>query len=125
MSSKILGIYGEEQACKYLQNRGYVILKKNFRNKLGEIDLIAQDGKVICFIEVKFRKSLNFGEPFESVHPNKCRKIARVALSYLKYTFNSVEIPSRFDVVSIYEDVNKEQRIEHIVSAFDLTYISH
>ncbi len=125
MNNKILGNYGEDYTCEYLQNKGYRIIERNFRNKLGEIDLIAKDGKVICFIEVKTRESLQYGAPFEAVHLAKQRKMARVALSYLKYRFNTVDILSRFDVISIYRPPQGQPTIEHIKNAFDLTYLSH
>ncbi len=125
MSTKVLGNYGEEYACRYLQDKGYKILERNFRNKLGEIDLIAQDAQTICFIEVKTRKSLHCGQPYESVHPYKQRKMAKVALSYLKYRYRTVEILSRFDVISIYYPAEGAPKVEHIVNAFDLTYLSH
>ena len=125
MNNQSLGKLGEEYTCKYLQDKGYKILERNFRNKLGEIDLIAQEGKVICFIEVKTRKSHKYGAPFEAVHSTKQHKMVRIALSYLKYKFHSVEILSRFDVISINFNPAQQPIITHIVSAFDLTYLSH
>src|SRR5438046_1190123 len=115
MNNKILGQYGEEYACRYLQDKGYTILEKNFRNKLGEIDLIAQEGKMLCFIEVKTRKSLQYGAPFEAVGNTKQHKMVQVALSYLKYKFRSTDILSRFDVVSIYRNPQGQTKIEHII----------
>ena len=125
MSNQLLGNYGEERACSYLQNKGYKILERNFRNKFGEIDLIVQDSEIICFAEVKTRESLQFGAPFESVHSSKQRKMIRVALSYLKYRFRTIDVLSRFDVISIYRPKQGEPVIEHIKNAFDLTYLSH
>ena len=125
MTNQSLGKLGEDSSCKYLHNKGYQILERNFRNKLGEIDLIAKDGKTICFIEVKTRKSLHYGAPFESVHSTKQYKLVKLALSYLKYKFNSIEIASRFDVISINFDSNGKPIIEHIQNAFDLSYLSH
>jgi putative endonuclease len=124
MNTRILGNYGEDHTCQYLQDKGYRILERNFRNKLGEIDLIAKDGKFICFIEVKTRESLQYGAPFEAVHLGKQRKMAKVALSYLKYRFGTVDVLSRFDVISIYQPPQGAPIVEHIVNAFDLTYIS-
>jgi putative endonuclease len=123
--NKILGNYGEEQACRYLESKGYVILEKNFRNRLGEIDLVVKEGKVICFVEVKTRKSLQYGAPFEAVHATKQYKMVKMALSYLKFKFRTIDILSRFDVISIYRKPCGEPIIEHIKHAFDLTYLSH
>ena len=125
MNNKILGQLGEDITSKYLQERGYKILERNFRNKLGEIDLIAQDGKMICFIEVKTRKSLTYGAPFEAVHSTKQVKMVRMALSYLKYKFRTIDVLSRFDVISIYQAPQGSPIVEHIINAFDLTYLSH
>ncbi len=122
MSNKILGSYGEFLARQYLQGQGYRILEENFRNKLGEIDLIAQDGKIICFVEVKTRQSLDQGQPYEAVTPWKIRKLSQMAISYLKYKYHSLEIPSRFDVISIVQDKTSAPGIQHIKNAFDSTY---
>jgi len=122
MSNKILGSYGEFLAGRYLKAQGYRILEENFRNKLGEIDLIVQDGKTICFVEVKTRQSLDQGQPYEAVTPWKIRKLSQMATSYLKYKYHSLEIPSRFDVISIVQDKETPPNIKHIKNAFDSTY---
>jgi len=122
MSNKILGNYGESLARQYLLDQGYRILEENFHNKLGEIDLIVQDGKTICFVEVKTRQSLNQGQPYEAVNLWKIRKLSQMATSYLKYKFHSLEIPSRFDVISILYDKTSSPNIQHIKNAFDSTY---
>jgi putative endonuclease len=122
MSNKILGNYGESLARKYLQDQGYRILEENFRNKLGEIDLIVQDGKTICFVEVKTRQFLGQGQPYEAVNPWKIRKLSQMAISYLKYKYNSLEILSRFDVISIIQDKTSSPIIQHIKNAFDSVY---
>src|ERR1039457_810834 len=122
MSNKSLGNYGESLARQYLQAQGYRILEENFRNKLGEIDLIAQDGKTICFVEVKTRQSLEQGQPYEAINPWKIRKLSQMATSYLKYKYHSLEILSRFDVISIVQDKENRLSIQHIKNAFDSTY---
>ena len=122
MSNRSLGNYGEYLAGQYLRSKGYLILEKNFRNKLGEIDLIARDGKTICFVEVKTRQSLQQGQPYEAVTPWKVRKLSQMATFYLKHKYHSLEIPSRFDVISILQDKEGACHIEHIKNAFDSTY---
>ena len=121
MNDKDLGRYGEGLAINFLERKGYHILEKNFKNRIGEIDLIVWDGAVICFIEVKTRRSLSHGMPFESVHYYKQRKMAAIAVSYLKYKFRSPDIMARFDVISIYKDSTGQDHIEHIVNAFDVS----
>ena len=122
MSNKTFGSYGESLARQYLQGQGYRILEENFRNKLGEIDLIAQDGKTICFVEVKTRHSLRTGQPYEAVTPWKIRKLSRMATFYLKHQCHSMETLSRFDVISIVRDKTGTPSIQHIKNAFDSTY---
>jgi putative endonuclease len=122
MSHKTLGNYGESWAREYLQGHGYRILEENFRNKLGEIDLIAQDGKTICFVEVKTRQSLDQGQPYEAITLWKIRKLSQMATFYLKHKYHSLEIPSRFDVISIVQNKTGTPNIQHIKNAFDSTY---
>jgi putative endonuclease len=119
MSNQLTGRWGEDLAVSFLERKGYKIVEKNFKTKMGEIDLIAQDGKMLCFIEVKARKTLTCGMPYESVHYYKQRKIINVALSYLK--FKRLDVFTRFDVVSIYKNSVGEAQIEHIVNAFEVT----
>ncbi len=121
MSNKSLGSYGEALARRYLQQQGYRILEENFRNKMGEIDLIAQEGKTICFIEVKTRQSLAQGQPYEAVTPWKIRKLSQMAASYLKYKYDSLDLPARFDVISILGNASVYS-IEHIKNAFDSAF---
>lgn len=122
MSNKSLGSYGESLAKQYLLDQGYRVLEVNFRNKLGEIDLIAQDGKTICFVEVKTRQSLEQGQPYEAINSWKIRKLSQMATFYLKHKFHSLEILSRFDVISIVQDKDGSPKIQHIKNAFDATY---
>jgi putative endonuclease len=119
MDNKSLGQYGEDLAAKYLQRKGHWILQKNFKNKIGEIDIITKDHGTICFVEIKTRMSLTCGEPYESVHIYKQRKMAKVAMSFLLQKFGTCDVPARFDVVSIYKG-RETERIEHIINAFDL-----
>ena len=122
ITNKALGSYGESLARQYLREQGYQILEENFRNKLGEIDLIAQDGKTICFVEVKTRKNLDQGQPYEAITPWKIRKLSQMATFYLKHKFHTVEILSRFDVISIVQDNENSPSIKHIKNAFDSAY---
>ena len=114
------GESGESIAARYLKKSGYKILEKNYRTSLGEIDIIARDGKTIVFVEVKSRRSVHFGSPKWAVTPQKQRKISMVALQYLKSTRQSTA-KARFDVVAIIASRDKQQ-IEVIQNAFDLAY---
>lgn len=95
-----LGKLGETIALKFLKKRGYKIFEKNFSSPLGEIDIIARDKGVICFVEVKTRHSTAFGLPEESVVGQKRKRLLRIAKFYLKGQA-WVNRNCRFDVVSV------------------------
>lgn len=114
-----LGKRGEEQAAGFLKNNGYRILERNYKNKLGEIDIIAKDNKTLCFIEVKSRTDYKFGYPKEAITYFKQRQLNKVALSYLKQ-YNLFHIPARFDVVSVVFGNQDKTDIELIKDAFSL-----
>ncbi len=112
-----LGKEGEELAGKFLKKNGYMLVEKNYKTPMGEIDIIARDKETLVFLEVKTRESLEFGMPFEAVNYRKRQKIAKVALSYLKRV---KETPScRFDVLSIYCKDSKPE-FELIKDAFEV-----
>ena len=90
----------ENLAEKHLKIAGYRIRVRNFRTKVGEIDFVAEDGNVLCFIEVKGRHTLRFGAPEEAVNAEKQRRIFRAAQAYLQRE-RLEDAPCRFDVVAI------------------------
>jgi len=114
------GEKGESIAVKQLKKEGYKILERNYRTKLGEIDIIAKDGEVITFIEVKARKSEKYGTPRHAVTPAKQKKISMVALSYLKEK-NQFDKKARFDVVTI-NPKSSNSAVSIIKNAFDLAF---
>jgi len=94
------GNWGEDCAAKFLVENGYEVLTRNYRCKIGEIDIIAKNEEYIVFVEVKTRKNIAFGYPRESVTKYKQKKIHYVALNYItRYNLNSSFF--RFDVVEI------------------------
>ncbi len=116
-SAYTLGKSGEQTALRYLERLKYRIIARNFRLFRGEIDLIAYDRKVLVFIEVKTRKSTDFGLPEEFVTPNKQKQIKRIAQGFL--TQNNLEdIECRFDVISLIFDEDEGYSIRHIKDAF-------
>ena len=115
---KQLGAKGEKLAVEFLESQGYSIIEKNFRNYLGEIDIIAKDKDTICFIEVKTRKSDRYDSPFEAVSRRKQTQIIRVALSYLQKT-RQMDSKVRFDVVGIDYEKEESKRIAIIKNAFE------
>ena len=116
MPEKALGRNSEQQAVKYLEKKGYRILGRNFRSRKAEIDIIAEDGAWLVFVEVKSRSSHLFGSPQEAVDSRKQRKIIEAALSYMAAgNGKDVERPARFDVISI-----GPAGLEHIKDAFEI-----
>ena len=112
-----LGDRGEGLAETFLRKKGYRIRERNYRTKTGEIDIIAEDGNTLVFVEVKTRESIACGRPFEAVTAAKKRKLANTALLYLK---NLRQVPPcRFDVVSIYFEKGRPE-CELIKDAFEV-----
>jgi putative endonuclease len=107
---------GEAAAIQYLQAQGYRILERNYRCRFGEIDVIARDGAVLAFIEVKTRRSRAFGPPAMAVTLRKQRHIIKASQLYLARKGDEPEI-CRFDVVTIEMDGDRP-RIEIIKNAF-------
>ena len=112
------GKLGEELAVAYLQRAGYRILAQNFRCLHGEVDIIAEDGDIIVFVEVKSRKSEMFGEPQEAVGLEKQKKLSRISLHYLQQK-RLETCNARFDVVAV-KLLPDGTRIELIRNAFNL-----
>ncbi len=108
----ILGKIGENIAIKYLENNGYKIVDKNFECRQGEIDIIAKEKNELVIIEVKTRKSLEYGNPVDAVDKNKRKHIYKVAEYYL-YIKKLENMYVRFDVIEIYVK-NKKAYINHI-----------
>ncbi|MCR4876189.1 MAG: YraN family protein [Clostridiales bacterium] len=106
------GVQGEEMACRFLTGKGMKCLETRYREKIGEIDLIMEDGETLVFVEVKARFSGEKGQGLQAVTPAKQRKIARCATLYLmKQGWLRRDI--RFDVVEI-----NQEGIIHIPNAF-------
>ena len=106
-----LGLEGETRAEAALRDKGFRILARRWRCRIGEIDLIAEDGPWLVFVEVKARAGEGFGWPAEAVDRRKRGRLARVALAYLQAE-DALERPCRFDVVEVGDDVR------HIEDAF-------
>ena len=110
--NSVLGAKGEIQALKYLTENKYKILFTNYKNKIGEIDIIAKQKEYIVFIEVKKRETLAFGRPSEAVDKRKQQKIRLVAQMFLKQ-YKLFDSDVRFDVIEIIGD-----ELNHIENAF-------
>ncbi len=115
-----VGKQGEQLAAVFLKKNGYKVLEYNYRNRLGEIDIIAKDGDFICFIEVKTRLSNHQGTPLEAITTQKQKKISQVALSYLKQK-HLIDQYARFDVVSVEKTPDGKEKIDVLKDAFALS----
>ena len=116
---KLLGAWGEALAAEHLRRRRCEVVGCNYTTRLGEIDVIAKDGKCIAFVEVKLRKDESHGEAREFVTPEKQRKLRQTAALYLaEYP---TELQPRFDVIEIYAPdgmATKKPKITHWKDAF-------
>ena len=115
---QLLGKRGEDLACAELEKRGYVIVDRRFRTRCGELDIVARDGGVLVFVEVKARSGSNFGTPFESVTCKKRQRLSQMAASYL-FIRRLAGVACRFDVVAVVERQGM-QTIELLRGAFDM-----
>lgn len=95
------GEYTESLACQFLKNKGFKLVERNFQCRLGEIDLIMQDNDCLVFVEVRYRRSNNFGSGAESITANKQSKLIKTASAYLQRHAKLNQYPARFDVISI------------------------
>ena len=119
MSTKQDGDWGEALVEKYLSERGCRIVEREWRCRFGEIDLIAWDKSVLCFVEVKTRTNTQMGLPREYVTAGKQARIRKTALFYL--CDNGLNCPARFDVAEVYAAApgdEKSVRIVYVEDAF-------
>jgi|SRR3972149_7207737 len=113
-----IGKRGETLAISFLKKNGYRIIESNFRCRYGEIDIIAQDGKTVAFIEVKTKTSNRFGSPTQAVDSRKQRQVSKTALAYISQK-RLTNYSARFDVVGI-NIKGSNSEIELIKNAFEL-----
>lgn len=101
LNKRRIGTAWEKEAGAYLTARGYRILTYNFRNRKGEIDIVARDGRYLVFVEVKYRRNERTGNPLEAVDYRKQRTICQTARYYLLTHGYGMDTPCRFDVVAV------------------------
>ncbi|MCR5149867.1 MAG: YraN family protein [Clostridiales bacterium] len=113
------GVWGEIYAARLLRDKGYEIISSDWSCRLGEIDLVAEKGDMLCFVEVKARNVSSPYSPGEAVDNIKQTKIAKAASLFLKYYGGNK--PSRFDVIEVLlDDSLKPALINHMENAFEL-----
>ena len=99
-TTRTRGEAGENLAARHLESLGYRIVERNYRVASGEVDLIAWDGQVLCFVEVRSRATVDFGDPLETIGPQKIRRIVKAAREYLA-NIDGTWPEMRFDAVGI------------------------
>lgn len=111
------GDEGEEAAVRFLEGQGYRVLARNYSCRHGELDVVAERGDTLCFVEVRMRSTAVWGDPSHTVSFAKQRRVVKAALHYL-LTQRLRDRMIRFDVISV---VGRGERatVEHLPGAFD------
>lgn len=112
-----LGRMGEDAAARFLCRRGYDIVERNWRCPAGEADIIARDGDAVVFVEVKTRSNIEKGFPSEAVDEEKRGRYERIAALFLR-DFDVVDVPVRFDIMSVLALDSERALIRHHINAF-------
>jgi len=119
MRRRQIGEWGEAVALRHLESKGYCIHARNWRTPEGEVDIVAQDGETIVFVEVKTRTTHDFGWPEESITVTKSRRLQRAAWAYLQ-AHEMLDAMWRIDVIAIDRSSSGAvERLEHYVNAVD------
>jgi putative endonuclease len=115
-----LGQRGENVAARHLRDQGYRIIERNFRCEVGEVDIIARDGRTLVFVEVKTRTN-DDPTPEDQVNQIKRHQLTKAARFYLS-RYGTPQPPARFDVVAIVWPTGREPQIRHTTDAFEATF---
>ncbi|MSR68262.1 YraN family protein [Candidatus Saccharibacteria bacterium] len=110
-----VGLRAEQQACQYLENLGYEILQRNFKNRFCEIDIISRNTEYICSVEVKFRSNNSYGGGLGAVSEDKKRRISRAFEYWLHQNPEYLKLQPRLDIISI----SGNQQITFIENAIE------
>ncbi len=116
MNNILLGALGEQSAARFLRSENYRIIAANFKSYVGEIDLVAEKGSYICFVEVKTRQVGGMFAPAEAVDYRKQENIKGSASAFLKKY--STSLKPRFDIIEVLVDGSEVKSINHIKNAF-------
>lgn len=117
-STKEKGREGERLAARFLEKQGFRIRDRNYRNRLGEIDIVAEDGDVLVFVEVRALKASSGHTPEETIHWKKQQRLTRTALAYIQQK-GLESLPARFDVIAVALSGNRPS-LRHIPNAFEM-----
>jgi putative endonuclease len=107
----------EHRACEHLGSHGLTLIERNYRTPFGEIDLIMEHQRTIVFVEVRYRRSQDYGTPAETIDPRKQAKLRATAAHYLQRHKSAAKRPCRFDVVAVSGTTDGEH-IQWLQNAF-------
>lgn len=119
MNKRNLGTFYEDIAAGYIDNHGGKVIKRNFRTRQGEIDIIARDGDYLCFVEVKYRNGESFGNPLDSVGYNKQKTICKVSKVYIRVNGDDFDAPIRYDVIAVQSCEDGMVKVKWLKNAFE------
>ena len=119
MNKRDLGTFYEDIAAGYIKNKGGKVIKRNFRTRQGEIDIIARDGEYLCFVEVKYRKKDDYGNPLDCVGYTKQRTICKVSRVYINMNGADFDVPIRYDVIAVNDSGNGTLNVNWLKNAFE------
>lgn len=111
-----LGKWGEDVAAAYLQQKGYIIIERDWRSGHRDLDIVALDGDVVVFVEVKTRRNRMFMDAEDAVDYRKIRHLQQSANHYIKY--KAIDHDIRFDIVTVVGMMGSQPEINHIEDAF-------
>lgn len=117
--SRLRGDKGEEAAARFLRERGFTVLERNWRFRQWELDIVCRDGDTLVFVEVKTRKIGGMGIPADALDHGKRTRLVKAASHYLSRN-DAWDEPCRFDFVAVV-DCGTTMNVEHVENAFDLT----
>ena len=117
-STKEKGRAGEQLAVRFLERRGFRILNRNYRNRFGEIDIVAEDKGVLVFVEVRTLKETAGHAPEETIQWKKQQRLSRIALAYIQHK-GLEDRPARFDVIAV-DLAGRRSTLRHIPDAFEI-----
>lgn len=117
LSHREIGNTGEDLACQYLEAKGWTILDRNYYFDRAEVDVIAKDGEVTVFLEIKLRSTTRFGQPFEYVTENKVKKVFKAAEAWAR-EHDLQDSPMRFDIIGIVKKKDQDPEFNHIEDAY-------
>ena len=107
-----LGKWGEDLAADYLQRKGYTIIERDWKSGRRDLDIVAKNGNVIVFVEVKTRRNSLYGQPEEAVDYRKLQSLQQAINHYIKFRHIRQEV--RFDIISSVGTIGTEPDIQHI-----------